>query len=138
MTTVLDIIDIHGIMVEYLRSDIRVTDLVDNRVFARVYPDRMDFPAAKVLFPQTTNAAPPTMSWYRYSGQIECHGITHQEALGLAQAVQRVLADLEGIDHVSASFQAVDIDGVTSGVDEGMTPQRPRWIVPVTITARSR
>lgn len=132
------LIDIHGVLVRELRADTGITALVEQRVFARKFPERMDFPAIKVTFPQTVPAIVPSNSWYTYIGDIDCYAVTHQEALELAQSVQRALAEIEGSDLPDASFQNVEQTGVDSGVDEEMSPQRPRWSVSVEITGRSR
>lgn len=136
MTDTLDIVDIHGIIVRELRADIQVTDIVEQRVFARKFPDRMDFPAIKVTFPQTIPASVPAPVWYTYLGDVDCYAASHQDALRLTRAVQRVLHGLEGRAVVDMAVSAVDSSGVESGVDVEMTPHRPLWSVAVEITAR--
>lgn len=138
MSPITQIIDIHGILVRELRADTGVTDITDMRIFARKFPERMDFPAIRIIFPQAIPVSVPAPVWYTYIGDVECYAASHQEALALSREVQRVLHGLEGADIADATFSAVDSTGVESGVDEEMTPQKPQWLVAVEMTARSR
>lgn len=135
---VASLIDIHALLVRALRENDGVTEIVGQRVYARSYNERQTLPACRVVFPAQIGISQPAPAWWAYEGQVDCHADTHQQALGLASAVQVALLSLEGTSHPEGVIQAVDAWDVLSGFDEEWTPRKPRWIVATTIVARAR
>jgi len=138
MTTTGYLLDIHAVLVRRLRAYTPLTDVVGQRIYARHYPERVTLPACRVVVPAHTGAAIPSPAWWYYTGQVDCHGNKHEEAFQVAQLVQSGLLSLESSDDPDAVFAAVDPFGVQTGFDGEWTPPKPRWIVAVTLTARTR
>ena len=138
MTTTGYLLDIHKILVQHLRSFNDLTALVEQRIFARHYPERVTLPACRIVVPSHNLASIPAPTWWYYNGQVDCHGNTHEQAFEVSQQVQRALLALENSDHPDAAFAAVDPFGIQTGFDTEFTPNKPRWIVAVTLTARTR
>ena len=132
------VIDIHAMVVNFLRADTRVAALVGKRVYARTYPDRVALPACRVTFPGSVAVARPTNQWWVYDGQVDCHADTHIAAHELSAEVQRALLRLEQTSVPEGAVASVDAFSIESGFDEEWTPEKPRWIVSAAITARAK
>jgi len=130
------LVDVHGLLVRYLRADTQVSALVGKRVYARNYPDRVTLPACRVEMPAQTGVSVPAPIWWTFDGQVHCHGTNHQEAMAVAEQVQRALLELENTVQPEGVVQGVNAFGVESGDDTEWTPPKPDWIVVVDITAR--
>lgn len=132
------LVDIHGVMVRRLRADTGLTALVDQRIFARHYPEKVTLPALRITFPAASGATVPVPTWWAYTGQIEVHADNHQQAYEVSQELQRALLELEGSDDPDVVIAAIDPFGVQTGFDSEWTPKKPLWIVAVNVTARAR
>jgi Protein of unknown function (DUF3168) len=137
-TQVSFLIDIHGLLVRYLRADPGVSAICGARIYARNYHERQALPACRITFPVMNGVTVPAPAWWVYEGQVDCHADTHQQALGLVREVERALRSLEGTTQPEGRVQVVDAWSVQSGFDEEWTPPKPRWIVAAAVTARPR
>jgi hypothetical protein len=132
------LIDIHALLVRALRADQGVTAITGQRIYARNYHERQQWPACRITFPAATGVTVPSPAWWDYDGQVDCHADNHQQAGELAAQVQRALWGLTGTTHPEGWIASMDVWNVQSGFDEEHTPSKPRWIVAASITARAR
>lgn len=136
MTTIA-IPSIHPLVRRVLSQDADVKRFTQGRVFAGRYPSiPTELPAVRFRLPAVTSVSAPAPRWWAYTGDVDCHADTEEQADGLVGAVLGALLQLEGTTHAEGVVQGVFNWSVQSVEDGEWSPPKPQRIVTVTLTAR--
>jgi hypothetical protein len=130
-------IDMAGHLTAHLRDSTDLMVDVDDAVYADMLPTDVTYPAVLVRSLEATPVVAGVPGWHDYAMQIDVIGAEDSFA-DTVEIVDKV-ADLarstpsDGFVTVATS----DVTALRSAPDDSLSPAHPRWVLSVSMTARS-
>jgi hypothetical protein len=130
-------IDLSGHLAAHLRDNVGLMAEVDNAVYADVMPKDVTYPAVLIRTLEATPVVAGVPGWHDYSMQLDVYG-AEEDFAGTVAIVDDV-ADLVRATPSDGSIVIAtsDVTGLRSAPDDSISPAHPRWVLSVSMTARS-
>lgn len=130
-------IDMSGHLCAHLRDDAGLLTATDGAVHADQLPTNVTYPAVLVRTLEATPVVPGVPGWHDYAMQIDVVGAedTWADTVTLVDLVADLARSTpsDGLITVATS----DVTGLRSAPDDSLSPAHPRWVLSVSMTARS-